>query len=188
MSLGSLFFKYRSFIPVPFFIFLLVFSNSNITSIIVGILISISGILMRMVIQGYTGDWMRGNQVGGEYLLTEGPYSIVRHPFYLANFFIALGIVIISNFYLFITIPLFTFVFFIYYFIIVYEEEKYLLDKFKQEYVEYKKKVPAIIPKKIYFKARRKRDIKTTLKIESSTIVTIISVILMFIGRYLWKH
>lgn len=188
MSLGGFFFKYRSFLPLPLFVILIVFSNSNITSFIVGILICLLGMVIRIVIQQYTGDWMRGSEVGGEYLLKEGPYSIIRHPFYLANFFIALGIVVISNLFLFITIPLFSIVFFVYYYIIVCEEEKYLFNKFKDEFIIYKNNVPAIIPRKIYFEGKRRKNLIKTLKIESSTIITILSTILMFIVRYLWKR
>lgn len=188
MSPGSFFFKYRSFIPIPLFLILVIFSRTNLISIITGLIFVFLGIFMRIIIQGYTGDWMRGSEVSGEYLLKEGPYSIIRHPFYLANFLIGLRIVIISNLFLYFLIPIFCLIFFFYYFFIVIEEEKYLQNKFGNEYTEYKKNVPAIIPRKIFFKGKRRKNFLKTLITESSTIITILFVIIVFLWRYLWKH
>uniref|UniRef100_A0A7C4YIT8 Isoprenylcysteine carboxylmethyltransferase family protein n=1 Tax=candidate division WOR-3 bacterium TaxID=2052148 RepID=A0A7C4YIT8_UNCW3 len=188
MRIGNFLFKYRSFIPAPLFILLIIFFRGVPLTFIIGIILSLIGIILRIFIQEYTGDWMRGNKVSGEFLLKEGPYNIIRHPFYLANFFVGTGIFIIPNFYLIITLPIFFLIFFLYYYFIIIEEEKYLKEKFDGEFEEYRKKVPAIIPRNLALKGSRRRGFKDALKMESSTILTISIVILIYAGRYFWKH
>lgn len=76
-------------------------------------------------------------------LCTEGVYGIVRNPCYTGVMFICTGIIIIlHNIYLFI-LP---FVFWGVMTILVRKEEKYLLEKYKKEYINYCKNVNRCIP------------------------------------------
>jgi len=77
-------------------------------------------------------------------LLTDGAFSRVRHPLYLASllfylFLIALTLSLIS-------LLVFMGVF-IFYNIIAAYEEKFLEKKFGQKYIDYRKKVPRWIPR-----------------------------------------
>jgi len=77
-------------------------------------------------------------------LLTDGAFSHVRHPIYLAAllfyiFLIALTLSLIS---LFVFIGIF-----IFYNSIAWYEEKYLEQKFNQDYRDYRKNVPRWIPR-----------------------------------------
>ena len=77
-------------------------------------------------------------------LLTDGAFSRVRHPLYLASllfylFLIALTLSLIS---LLVFMGIF-----IFYNIIAAYEEKFLEKKFGQEYIDYRKKVPRWIPR-----------------------------------------
>jgi len=78
-------------------------------------------------------------------LCKQGVYAYLRHPIYAAWIsFIVPGIVILRGSLLGITIPIFM------YFIfraLIPAEEKYLMDKFGDEYREYKAKVWAVFPK-----------------------------------------
>jgi hypothetical protein len=77
-------------------------------------------------------------------LVTTGVYSIVRNPIYSAFLFLFTGILLFTrNLYLLI----FPIVFWIYLTYLLKEtEEKWLKDKFKEEYQKYMKKVNRIIP------------------------------------------
>lgn len=77
-------------------------------------------------------------------LVTTGVYSIVRNPIYSAFLFLFTGILLFTrNLYLLI----FPLIFWIYLTYLLKEtEEKWLKDKFKEEYQKYMKKVNRIIP------------------------------------------
>lgn len=77
-------------------------------------------------------------------LVTTGIYGIVRHPIYAAFLYAVTGVVLISNnLYLFI-LP------FIFWLILTIAmkntEEKWLKDKFGDDYVRYSKKVSRFVP------------------------------------------
>jgi len=77
-------------------------------------------------------------------LATEGMYAFFRHPIYGSWIvFIMPGVALIIDSLLALTIPLFMYVVFR---ILIVEEEKYLEEKFGDEYFEYKKKVGSIFP------------------------------------------
>ena len=78
-------------------------------------------------------------------LCTKGVYAYLRHPIYAAWIsFIVPGFVIFRGSILGITIPIFMYIIFR---VLIPAEEKYLLDKFGDEYVEYRSKVGAVFPK-----------------------------------------
>lgn len=77
-------------------------------------------------------------------LVTSGIYSYIRHPIYSAFLFVSSGLIVFSQ-----NIILF-FLVFIYWIILCLgvkkTEEKWLLNKFGDEYIEYSKKVNRFIP------------------------------------------
>jgi protein-S-isoprenylcysteine O-methyltransferase Ste14 len=77
-------------------------------------------------------------------LVTEGPYSIVRHPLYVFSFIGALGIGLASeNVLILALIALF---YLLYYPFTMLAEEKKLTNKFGDAYREYMKKTPRFLP------------------------------------------
>lgn len=77
-------------------------------------------------------------------LCTEGVYGIVRNPCYTGVMFICTGIIIIlHNIYLFILPFIFWGIMTIF---VKEKEEKYLLEKYKKEYINYCKNVNRCIP------------------------------------------
>jgi len=101
-----------------------------------GIGFIISGLLIRI--------WANGYAIKMDKLTTSGPYAFVRHPLYLGTMFIAVGFVVtLNSFYIGAALLIGL--------ILIYintmkKEEKMLRDKFGQVYLDYQKKVPAIIP------------------------------------------
>ncbi|MCF8260158.1 MAG: isoprenylcysteine carboxylmethyltransferase family protein [Melioribacteraceae bacterium] len=89
-----------------------------------------------------------------ENLITRGIFSVIRHPQYLAFMFIGLGFLLINLHYL-VTILFVCNVIFFY--LQTLEEDKFLSEKFGNEYKLYKKAVPSInIVKGIFRKSAPK--------------------------------
>jgi len=85
----------------------------------------------------------RSHQVANN-LNTKGIYSIVRHPLYLGNGFIWLGLTcFLENLWFSI---IFILVFWIYYERIMFAEEQFLSRKFGDDYCKWANQVPAFIP------------------------------------------
>jgi len=89
-------------------------------------------------------------------LIKEGPYRYLRHPAYLSNLMAYLGIPLIANAYYTLIGAFLIYVPFN--FIRLYLEEKELIKKFGEEYEDYRKKVPALLPirKQSYFQQKDK--------------------------------
>ena len=183
--LGKFLFKYRSFTPVPFFLFLLYFSKPNLKWISIGICLLIIGEFIRINSVSYLGRDSRTNVIFAKELVTTGPYAVVRNPIYLGNFFIGLGIIFILGVKISLTALLYLVGFIIQYIAIIHEEEKYLKNKFGEIYLNYKKNVPCIIPKfTSLFKLRirwTKLFSKETFKTEKDTLL-VLSLAMLFIG------
>lgn len=148
MKLSEYFFKYRSYTPIPFVIIMLLYNNSNIWSIIAGLLVAAVGEYIRLWGVSWAGSETRTTGgVGGTYLVISGPFSHVRNPLYLGNILMYTGIGIMS-FALFPYLQIAGLIFFsIQYHLIVKEEEGYLRKTFGKEYNEYTTKVPRFIPR-----------------------------------------
>lgn len=78
-------------------------------------------------------------------LATKGIYGYIRHPVYGSWIvFIIPGIVLLLNSLIGLTVPIFMYVVFK---ILIVKEDKYLEDKFGEEFFKYKKRVGEIFPK-----------------------------------------
>lgn len=146
-ELGHYMFKYRSYIPVPFVIVMLIFMKPTVLSIITGMSIALTGEIIRIWAVSYAGSETRTTSgVGGTYLVTQGPYSIVRNPLYIGNIMIYTGLGIMSMS-LFPYLQIFAFIFFIFqYYCIILSEEEFLQSKFTSDYSDYKSTVGRFIP------------------------------------------
>lgn len=154
---GNMLFKYRGQIPVILFLLaipVLYFTdysylneNSILVFSVISVALSLSGFLIRAYVIGTTPKGTSGrnrDEQVAESLNTTGIYSVVRHPLYLGNYLMWIGIVIFSfNIYFIIIISL---LFWIYYERIMFAEERFLEKKFGDTYLEWSKKVPAFFP------------------------------------------
>lgn len=73
-----------------------------------------------------------------------GIYSTVRHPLYVGNFFMWLGVAMITQSIAFVVI--FILIFWLFYERIMFAEEQFLSKKFGDDYKEWASRVPAFIP------------------------------------------
>lgn len=77
-------------------------------------------------------------------LNTTGVYSVVRHPLYVGNFFIYLGVVSFTHSPALIVISLLVYV--LHYERIMFAEEAYLREKFGAEFQQWAARTPAVVP------------------------------------------
>ncbi len=177
ISSGNWLFKRRSYIPLILFVLTAIalyfdktnFTNSNnLYFAIICLAVSIFGLILRIVAIGYSNKGTSGRNVKGQVadaLNTDGLYSIMRHPLYLGNYFMWIGIVLLTaNIWLLIVISL---LFWIYYERIMFAEEEFLRNKFGDDFTNWASKTPAIIPKfEIYKKPNNKFNFKEVIKRE----------------------
>ena len=152
-NVSSLAFKYRSYTPIPFLILMLIFQHSTPLTLIIGFAVALIGELIRFWGVSWAGSETRTTGgVGGTFLIINGPFAYVRNPLYVGNILLYLGLGIMS-FALFPYLQIVAIIFFlIQYYFIVSEEEKYLLEKFKDDYKDYRKNVPAFFPRLFPYK------------------------------------
>ncbi len=155
---GDFLFRYRSFFPIPLFIVGLVYFcfthyyfTYNATPqylFYVGLGVGLFGQFIRAIIIGYVPKGTSGRNTEkqvADVLNTKGMYSIVRHPLYLGNFFMWLGIALVTGSVWFVIT--FCLVYWIYYERIMFAEEAFLREKFGETYLEWANGVPSFIPK-----------------------------------------
>ena len=153
INISSLAFKYRSYTPIPFLILMLIFQQSTPLTLIIGFAVALIGELIRFWGVSWAGSETRTTGgVGGTFLIISGPFAYVRNPLYVGNILLYLGLGIMS-FALFPYLQFVAIIFFlIQYYFIVSEEEKYLREKFKDDYKDYRKNVPAFFPRLFPYK------------------------------------
>jgi len=139
----------------------------------VAIAACIAGFLVRSYTIGTTPKGTSGRntqQQVAEQLNSTGMYSMVRHPLYLGNYLMWIGIVLFTKNISFAIIV--SLLFWIYYERIMFAEERFLERKFGEAYLTWSLKAPAFIPKVSQFrKSNIPFSIITVLRREYSGIL-----------------
>lgn len=110
--------------------------------------LSFTGLFIRCMVIGYAPKRTSGRNTEhqkAETLNTTGLYSVVRHPLYLGNFFIFLGMVLFVQVVWFAVFTVLSF--WLYYERIMFAEEEFLRGKFDGAFLEWSEKTPAFWPK-----------------------------------------
>jgi protein-S-isoprenylcysteine O-methyltransferase Ste14 len=161
---GNWLFRWRSFLPfiiVPLFIISLRKFTYPEGSHLLDRLwelfcfsISLLGLAIRIYTVGFVPPGTSGRTTSepkATELNTTGMYSVVRHPLYLGNFVIWVGIVLTVHS---ILLAVFCFsAFYLYYMRIIIAEEAFLSEKFGKNFTQWAEKTPMIVPE---FKLWRK--------------------------------
>lgn len=137
-SLGAWAFKNRSWLPVPLALALIFVRRGEIESPwtgVLGVTLVLGGIALRLWAVRQIGaiSRTRASRLGP--LVTTGPYAFIRHPLYVANFFLWTGLVVLSE--LLWMLPLAWAVFVVQYGAIIAWEESLLSARFPIEYPAY---------------------------------------------------
>lgn len=111
------------------------------------IAISVLGFVIRSWTIGTTPAGTSGRNTTEQVasvLNSTGIYSMVRHPLYLGNYLMWMGIVMYTYNIWFVAIV--TLLYWLYYERIMFAEERFLERKFGEEYLEWSKRAPAFVP------------------------------------------
>lgn len=157
IAIGNFFFRYRNWLFIILYLLLFIPSpplfNGNVFGpgfykypIILGLLITVSGQLIRGATIGLAYI-IRGGKEGkvyAEQLVTTGIFSHCRNPLYVGNVLMLLGVGVLSNSLLYVTIVMP--VFLLIYQAIVLAEESFLRNKFGEAFNEYCSRVNRWVP------------------------------------------
>jgi protein-S-isoprenylcysteine O-methyltransferase Ste14 len=189
---GNWLFRWRSYLPVILLIlFLITMKNytfpggdEKLLSYWEYFCLSISafGLLIRIITIGHTHKNTSGRNTKrqvAETLNTTGIYSVVRHPLYLGNYFMCLGIAMLPCMWY---LPIiYSLVFWIYYERIMFAEEAFLRKVFSDDYLSWSQKTPAFLPRfKNYTKPKLPFSFRNVLKREYNGFFAVIFVFFIF--------
>lgn len=206
---GNWLFIRRSFIPVAALVIgllvylqtrndatIFVLWNVDFTYVyeIFCLMVSVAGLLVRVYAVGHTpantsGRNTKEGQVA-DTVNTTGIYSTLRHPLYLGNYLMWLGIAMLTASPCFIII--FSLAFWLYYERIMFAEEQFLSRKFGEVYDKWSAVTPAFIPSlKNFKKPNLPFSWKKILKKEKNGVAALFLLFMLFdiigklsIGRY----
>ena len=151
------------------------------------VILSILGFCIRAYTVGTTPKGTSGRNTKEQkafVLNTTGIYSTVRHPLYIGNYFIWIGIVVFTyNPYLIVVVSL---LYWIYYERIMYAEERFLERKFGEKYLNWASSLPAFLPNlKLYKPSTIPFSLKTVLRREySGFLATVIGFVFVELIRH----
>ena len=153
---GNWLFKRRGYLPVFLLGLALVYYalkdfsgyQPNSYRDLIYLLVSFIGFGIRVFTIGQTPKGTSGRNVKrqkAEILNTTGIYSLLRHPLYLGNFIIWLGVTLfLESYWCLIIMGL---LFWLYYERIMFAEEVFLRDKFGKSYLDWSAYTPAFLPR-----------------------------------------
>jgi len=187
VDIRQIFFKNRSYTPIPLIIIALILAKPTWISFLAGLVSVLFGEAIRFWGVAYAGSATRTTgQAGGERLVTDGPFGLVRNPLYVGNFFLSFGFMIMC----WAWMPWMAFVFLALYSIqygfIVNLEEEYLSDRFPEAYRDFKQHVRRWIPSTRPYKGGEVSEPKydKALRSERNTFQAIVSVCGLLIIRW----
>ena len=155
--LGDFFFRWRSYLPLLLLPFVAIAiarfqypfgsRGADLTWEVLCVLLALGGFAVRVYTVAFAAPGTSGRNTRKQKaasLNTTGPYSVVRHPLYLANSIIALGLSLFTH--AWIVPPLVVILAVGYYACIAQREEQYLRKQFGAAFDAWAARVPAIIP------------------------------------------
>jgi protein-S-isoprenylcysteine O-methyltransferase Ste14 len=145
---GAWLFRYRSFLPIPLALILLLVRAGTIdglTLLVVGALIVASGQLVRLWAVRHIGTISRTRTTRFGPLMTAGPYAVVRNPLYVGNWLLWTGFAVWSR--LLWMVPVAWLVFFFQYRAIARWEAEFIRSKYPDSYDQYARHVRAWMPR-----------------------------------------
>lgn len=145
-------FRFRAISVVPVILLIFFFfdpvdpGSLNPILNVCGFLLALTGAVTRVVSVGYAKPFTSGreNYLKADNLNTRGFYSIVRNPLYIGNFLIYNGVLVAYSSPA--ALAFFNAFFIVNYYFIILSEENYLENQFGDDFREYRRAVPKVIP------------------------------------------
>ena len=187
MKFKQLFFKYRSYTPIPIILIALIVAKTTLISLLAGFLIALCGEMLRLWAVRYAGSATRTTgEVGADVLVTTGPYGHLRNPLYAGNFLLSFGILVIAWPWMPWFLLIYLVLFFIQYYSIISLEENFLEKKFGAVYQDYAENVPRIFPRcRAWGKGDRiPTTLKKALRTERNSLQSLTVVLILLILRW----
>ena len=154
---GAWLFRWRSYLPLallPLFVHgLSGFADRSIDESfdhrfeLFCMAISFAGLAVRALTVARTPDRTSGRNTleqVADTLNTTGMYSVVRHPLYLGNFLIWVGVAMFTQDLLVVVVSVLAFA--LYYERIMFAEERFLRGKFREQFDRWADRTPAFVP------------------------------------------
>jgi protein-S-isoprenylcysteine O-methyltransferase Ste14 len=145
---GAWLFRYRSFLPVPLALILLLVRAGQVDGALIvaaGILLVSAGQMLRLWAVRHIGTISRTRTTRYGPLMTAGPYAVVRNPLYVGNWLLWTGFTLWSR--LLWMLPVAWLVFFVQYRAIARWEASFIRSKYTTAYDEYARRVRAWLPR-----------------------------------------
>lgn len=189
-SQGNFLFRWRTYIPSIILLFSIFYINNlkykeyyeTLPYLIGCYFLSLFGLFIRCFTIGFTPANTSGRNTKKQVADTvnsKGIYSLIRHPLYVGNFFMFMGVVLILRSISFLFI--FILFYWLYYERIMFAEEQFLRKKFGNNYTEWAEKTPAILPKfQNYIQPELPFSIKNIIKREYPSLFGITLIFLIY--------
>ena len=194
-SVGNWLFRWRSYLPLALIpVLALGLWENRVAGFVpqlwwtlVCFAVSLAGLGVRIATIGFTPKGTSGRNTDGQRadeLNTSGIYSTVRHPLYLGNYLMWLGVTMYSQLWWLVAIV--SLIFWLYYERIMFAEEEFLRRKFGDAYVKWAAHTPAFLPKwRQWHSPSLEFSVRNVLKREYSGMM---GVILTFVALGLSEH
>jgi protein-S-isoprenylcysteine O-methyltransferase Ste14 len=199
-TLGNLFFKWRSYTPIPLLLAALLLARPTWWSLLLGIAVTFLGEFVRIWAVSYAGGSTRTLSPDVGRLITGGPFGYVRNPLYVGNFLVSLGVCLaawpikwplaLSDSFAFpwlliIFLPAFA----LQYGFIVALEEETLAAKLGTVFQEYCQKVPRWLPRLAPYKPSfpEKGDTRAAFRAERRSLQTLCVTLLVIVVIFMWR-
>lgn len=137
---------------------------------VVGAVLALSGMLVRLYASGYI--------IKNQKLATDGPYSLVRHPLYTGNLLMMIGFTFISG--LWWAILLSALFWWFYYPTAIEYEDRKLHGIFGEDWEQWSRTVPAVIPVSLKLRAADSWSFKTSLSQNAEPLIVIYTLGLLY--------
>lgn len=145
---GELFFRYRSFTPIPLALLMVAQARVSFPAAFLGLALMVSGEWIRLASVRAAGKSTRTREVGAAQLVTWGLYAYTRNPLYMGNFLLWIGAALYSGgAWMYVLLAGVGLMFALQYTLIITLEEATLAELFGQSYSRYREVVPRVIPR-----------------------------------------
>ena len=187
MDIRNMFFRLRSYTPIPIALMIIYHSSPVIPYSILGISLILIGELIRINAVRFAGGATRTRNVGAPFLCTSGPYSRTRNPLYWGNIIIYSGVAFLGGGdFMWELVTLVGLFFILQYYLIISLEEETLKLKFKDQYDLYTENVPKLLPRITPWNNDNEikpQSMVKTLKTEKRTLQNILFILFIIIFK-----